>query len=98
MKKEYPNFNSFLNGYYYQTGWDDFENDSAIWLTYISNSDRIQITLLLEEVTALGKESNEYIFDYLNMVLPFGGLSFDTKEEARDFISKLRVFLTNITK
>ncbi|MBP1677514.1 MAG: hypothetical protein H6Q20_2073 [Bacteroidetes bacterium] len=85
--------------YYYQSVWDFFISNKDVWVDFIRNEKYDTIHALLNDINILSKERSGFIFQKLN---EYGedasGISFDTEEEAVNFLKDLKGFLENDLK
>lgn len=83
---------NLLSAYYNQDVWEDHETHEEVWHEYISDNPHLKDSLKTNLEAALKLDANElHIFIQSNS----SGLSFDTSQDSRNFLSDLLNYLNN---
>jgi hypothetical protein len=88
---------NFLGSRYYQTVWEDFPSDEAVWQDYAKRTAPQTIQQLVEQSEALLQQPPEAIDQFLTDALgASGGLYFAHPHEAAAWLHRLRTYMLSV--
>ena len=88
---------NFLGSHYYQTVWEDFPSDEAVWNDYAKRTDPQTVHRLVEQSETLLKQPPEAIDQFLTDALgTSGGLYFANPQEAAVWLHRFRTYMLSV--
>jgi hypothetical protein len=89
---------NFIKGSYYQSVWDDYDDDIEIWNDYSDNVSKEGLIILKQQIDFVLDWSPQKIFDFVEEIGSFGGLVFDDPGEVVEWFTNLSNFLNDAIK
>ncbi len=83
----------FFGGHYHQDVWEDFETDQDIWNDFKSRITDEKRKLIIIEIENILQENDQSIMTLIEDMTYFGGIDFDSSNEAKEFLNNFKNFL-----
>lgn len=89
----YPRIYNFFGGCYHQDVWEDFSTDEEVWEDYKRRISLDRRQEIAKEIDHLLEIDENNAMKFLNEATYYGGIDFETYNDAVDFLRNFKTFL-----